>query len=122
MSNNHSIPLNQAVAMTQRFRTNKSLVIAEGYDKNILPICETFDRSIIDNLMSTPRCTAFRIYYGMSDDLLIHAILVAVDGSGADILPAINYPGGSTGNNPDIGEVGQLCPPVCPPASPLNTA
>ncbi len=95
--------------MTQRFRANKSLLLTEGYDKNILQL-RTFDRSIIDNLMTTPRCTAFRIYYGMSGDLFIHAILIAVDGTGADILPAIDYPGGSTGNNPDIAEVGQLCP------------
>ncbi len=117
MSN--SIPLSKAVAMTTLYRQNKNSVIATGYDPNILPLAETFDASSVANLLSTPGCVTIRVYYGMSEDLYLHAILVAVDQNGADILPATDSQGGGTGE-PDILDEGKRCPPICGPSSPLN--
>ncbi len=112
MSSQHAISLNQAAAMTQLFRDNKEQILGPPYQgKNILVICETFNRDIFDEILATTGCSGIRIYYGMNDDLTVHAVLVATDNNSADILPAA---GGT------IGEVGIPCPPVCPPPSRLN--
>lgn len=115
MSN--SIPLSQAVAMTTLYRTSKNNIIATGYDTNILPLAETFEAPSVSNLLSTAGCVSLRVYYGMSEDLYLHAILVAVDENGADILPVGNT-GGS--NDADVLEEAKRCPPYCGPTSPLN--
>jgi len=118
MSN--SIPLSLAVAMTGRYRTNKNSILTSGSDTDILPISETFEAASVANLLSTPGCASIRVYYGMSEDLYLHAIMVAVDESGADILPASDYAAGSTGNNPDVVDEGKRCPPNCDAPSLLN--
>jgi hypothetical protein len=118
MSN--SIPLSQAVDMTARYRQNKTGILAQGADPNILPVCETFDASSIANILAVQGCASVRIYYGMSDNLYLHAIIVAVDANDADILP----PDGTettTATNAEIEEEARRCPPICPPSSPLNS-
>lgn len=116
----HSIPLSQAVEMTARYRQNKDTILAPGYDNNILAIAETFEAPAITNLLSTPGCASIRVYYGMSEDLYLHAILVAADENGADILPSADYGLGATETNPDIVEEGKRCPPYCGTSSLLN--
>jgi hypothetical protein len=118
MSN--SIPLSQAVEMTSRYRLNKNSVLATGSDTDILPIAETFEAASVANLLTTPGCESIRVYYGMSEDLYLHAIMVAVDENGADILPSVDYVKGTAGNNPDIVEEGKRCPPYCDLGSVLN--
>ena len=118
MSN--SIPLSQAVAMTSLYRLNKDSVLDAMADKDILPISETFEAASVANLLSTPGCTSIRVYYGMSEELYLHAIMVAVDENDEDILPSVDYVKGTSGNNPDIIEEGKRCPPVCPVSSLLN--
>jgi hypothetical protein len=117
----HEISLDQAIKMTTLYREMKSTVIAPSYQNTgILCFSETFNKAAIDKLMQTPNAAALRIYYGMSEDLKLHAILVAVNEDGQDILPSAD----STITSEEDGiivEEGQKCPPICPdPPSPLN--
>lgn len=121
----HAISLDQAVAMTTLYRQNRENILQPQYQfQNILAICETFNKSDIQKLLNENGCEGFRIYYGMSADLQVHAILVGVDSTGADILlPSANDQGNGVkdGGDGDILEDGQRCPTYCPPDSPLNS-
>jgi len=112
----HQISLEEAVSLTTRYRNNRMSILNEEYsqDTNLLPLCETFDKTAVQTLLSSEACKSFRIYYGMNEDLSIHAVLVGVDDNGADILPV--------GADPSFQllENSVRCPPNCPPASPLN--
>jgi hypothetical protein len=115
----HFISLEEAAAMTSRYRTNKSSVVKTVYESsNILAICETFDRIAFDTILSKSNCESVRIYYGMDEELKVHAIIVAVDGSGEDILPVGLL---STEGESGIIENGNRCPELCPPPSSLNS-
>ena len=118
MPNNHFISLPAAAAMTALYREERENILATSYkNQNILPLSETFDRAIIDAILGQEGCTGFRIYYGMSEDYLVHAILVGVNEDNEDILPSIN----SLLEATDIvGEQSVRCPEDCPPPSPLN--
>ncbi|GAA4337836.1 hypothetical protein [Flaviaesturariibacter amylovorans] len=113
---NHEITLDEAIDLTKRFRTLRPTVLNPLYEAiDILPTCETFDREAVQALLNAnPDCASFRIYYGMTDDLKVHAVLVAADANGADLLPA-------PGNENVILEGSQRCPNTCPPASSLNS-
>jgi hypothetical protein len=109
---NHLIPLITAEAMTKLLRDNRNAILSGEYqDRDILPICETFDADSIRSILDQDNCTSLRIYYGMDTNLKIHAILVGADSSGEDIL--------TTGVEV-IMEDSVRCPTTCPPASPLN--
>ena len=109
------ISLQQAIDMTTLYRQQKENILEPAYkNQNIQPRCETFDRATLDTLLAKPDCVSIRIYYGMDASLKVHAILVAVDNKGNDILPASGMGG------MDIVEDGQRCPVDCPPPSPLN--
>jgi hypothetical protein len=123
---NHFIPVEKASQMTKRHRDNKEKILHDDFkSKNILPICETFNKDLFVRLCSQPGCAGIRIYYGMDSDLKIHAVVVAVDDTGADILPSVSpggsiHPDGGGGGGTGTGEEGQMCPPTCPAGSPLN--
>ena len=124
MSNGSSagrfIPLSEAVEMTTRYRQNKDQVINPEYaHQDILAICDKFDRSIFETLISKTNCSAIRIYYGMDETLKIHPIVVAVNENDEDILPVSGL--SSTLDSDDTGEDSLRCPPWCPPPSPLNS-
>lgn len=107
---NHEISLQAAIEMTTRYRANKP---------TDFPVCETFEMAAIRKLLATPGCVSLRIYYGMKKDLEAHAILVAVNSSGEDILPkgdALSL----ADEEAIILEDSYRCPPLCPPGSPLN--
>lgn len=122
-SGSHEISLETAEAMTRRYRTHMEQVLDPEYRyKEVLAICETFDLSVLKGLQGVTGAAAFRIYYGMSEDLKVHAILVAVDAEGKDILPAA--PKMSIEGDPGGGvlyEDSVRCPTTCPPASSLNS-
>ncbi|RYY19353.1 MAG: hypothetical protein EOO04_22210 [Chitinophagaceae bacterium] len=103
--------------MTTLFQANRESMLEMSYrGKNVLPVSETFHREAIEALLNVDGCAAIRIYYGQDEDDEMHAILVAVDDSNEDILPqALNEE-----DEPVIIEVGQRCPPSCPPSSALN--
>ena len=107
----HQISLAEAVDMTTLYRANRP----ENF-----PICETFEKAAIERLLNQTSAVSFRIYYGMKTDMSVHAILVAADSSGADILPSSSN---SLTEGDDDGEIldeSVRCPVNCPPDSPLN--
>lgn len=113
------ITLTEAAAMTLRYRqNNESILTATVKNKNVLPLSETFERAAIEALLSKPSCTALRLYYGMDEELKIHAIIVGSDASNTDILP----PATVSADEEDgyIIEQAIRCPPTCPNDSPLN--
>jgi hypothetical protein len=122
MPTNHFISLQTGIDMTTLYRQEKENILATAYkNQNILPISETFDRAAIDTLLAETGCAAVRIYYGMSEDLLIHAIIVGVDENNEDILPSeANVLSNSVETDESILEQGVRCPEDCAPPSPLN--
>ena len=114
------ISLNDAIIMASRYRQERENILAEPFkNQDILPLSETMDREVIQTLIDKSGCAHLRIYYGMDEELKVHAIFVPVDSNNADILPvAINY---STTGGKDAGEYAVRCPPICPPGSPLNS-
>jgi hypothetical protein len=117
---NHFIPLEEAVNMTTRFRQHHDELLKEEYKgRNILCKSETFDKEAIAALLVNTDCTRIRIYYGMDEEMKVHAILVGVNASDEDILdplPSILPSGEAV-----IVETGVRCPDYCPPDSPLNS-
>lgn len=116
----HFISLTEAADMTARYRQYREQILATAYkNQNILPICETFDRSEIDTILGKSGCDSLRIYYGMDTAYKVHAVIVGADTNGADILPA----GTSLTTTEDdyIAERGFRCPDQCPPDSDLNS-
>lgn len=107
----HQISLSEAVEMTALYRKNRP----ENF-----PVCETFDKEAIVRLLSQPTAAGFRIYYGMKPDLSVHAILVASDSNGNDILPASAGEASVSAADGEILEDSVRCPVTCPPDSPLN--
>jgi hypothetical protein len=109
------ITLTSAASMAASYRTNKETILASAYqNQNILAVCETFDRSQIDDILAQSGCTGLRIYYGMDSNDKVHAILVGVDSNEADII----FPGT---DDSLIAEQGKRCPTDCPPSSDLNS-
>ena len=120
MPTNHSISLQTGIDMTTLYRQQKENILATAYQNlNVLPLCETFDRGAIDALLEQAGCTAFRIYYGMDENYLVHAILVAVNENNEDILPSTQV-SLTTAEEDLIMEQSYRCPEDCPPPSPLN--
>ena len=115
----HFISLAEAVDMTSRYRSNKEGILGTNYrNLNILPVCETFDRAAFDSLLSKEGCDQVRIYYWMDSNLKIHAIIVAADAEGADLLPSTSL---NEDEEYDIIDRANRCPDLCPPASALNS-
>ena len=120
MPTDQLISLQAGIDMTTLYRQEKENILATDYkDQNILPISETFDRDAVDAVMQQEGCVALRIYYGMTEDFLVHAILVGVNADNEDILPSTSNLTSSTDGD-ILAEQGIRCPPDCAPASPLN--
>lgn len=118
----HYISLAQFQEWKARYSQNTNTILAPAYQgKNILATSELFNVEAISALVAVPGCAAIRIYYGMDTDLTVHAMLVAADKNGMDILPpggaAVSGTGANFSKNPGdppIVEDGQRCPPFCP--------
>lgn len=105
---NYTIPLQVAREMTGVYRSEKENILkSEFQDKNILCNCETFDRAPFDTILGMSNCTAIRIYFGMTAELKVRAIVVGVDENNNDILP-------DGDNAAVIIEEGRPCPDFCP--------
>ena len=119
---NNFISLAQAIAMTTTYRKNKEVILDPKYQgQDILPICETFDRSAFDALLAEADCTYIRVYLGMDEDLKLRVIAVGANSKNEDILPPAGQTkldGGDGGGV--IVEEGVRCPVICPPSSGLN--
>jgi len=117
---NNFITLAQGIAMTKLYRAEKENILAPEYKgKDILPICETFDRAAFETLLGETDCAYIRVYLGMGEDLQIRVIAVGADSKQRDILPASGAGLGDGDGN--IVEDGMRCPTVCPPPSDLNS-
>lgn len=123
----HRISLPQAIDMTTRFRQNRTSILLPQYaGADILARCETFDKSAFDWFLSNTDCVSIRIYYGMSPNLQVHAIIVGADSNGNDLLPddgtirLKEAVAAADDDEPPILEDGARCPIECPPDSPLN--
>ena len=110
-TNHHEISLQTAIDMTTLYRANRPAQF---------PLCETFEKEAVHKLLATEGCVSLRIYYGMKENKNVDALLVAVNSSGEDILPAATNSIEAT-NGPIILEDGLRCPDDCPPKSPLNS-
>ena len=110
-TNHHEISLQTAIDMTTLYRTNRPAQF---------PLCETFEKEAVHKLLAIKGCASLRVYYGMKEDGNVDAILVAVNSSGEDILPAITNSIEAT-DELIILEDGLRCPDYCPPKSPLNS-
>ena len=106
----HFITRSQASQMTAIFKSRKTTILDPAFHTaDVLPTCETFDRSAIEALLAQPGCTQLRIYYGMDSSLSVHAIMVGVDENDDDLLP-----GGPDDENEQIVETARRCPFICP--------
>ena len=111
---NHAISLQKAIEMTTRFRTEIKVIFKPEYSGvDILPLSETYKKSIFDELGRHEECVAIRAYLGMDKNNHVRLIFVGVDDDNNDILSGSNEQGGY------IFEYGQRCPPICG-VSPLN--
>ena len=111
---NHDITLHEAIEMTMRYRTEmQSMLKPEFSHIGVLPICETFKKSVFEHLVTISGSVAIRSYLGMDSNNLVRLLFVGVDDNNNDILSSTNEESGY------IFEYGQRCPPICI-ASPLN--
>jgi hypothetical protein len=112
----HFISLETGVGMTSLYRSNREAILGTGYTgRDLLPLSESFERDPFDTVLAIDGCVGLRIYYGMGEDLKVHAIIVGYNEAGEDILP----------EEEDVEELlierGNRCPDICPGISPLNT-
>lgn len=121
LGDDHSISLDEAKKMTRKFRELKDKIVRdEFHGKNVIPVCESFDRAVFDILLRREDCKGVRIYYGMKEDSYkLHAVIVGFDAEGKDLLPIKGI--AMDGFDPPIIENGRPCPEYCPPDSDLNT-
>jgi hypothetical protein len=118
----HFISLPTAEAMTALYRANRDAILQSQYQgADLLPVCETFDRAAFDVVLARTGCKGIRVYYGMTEDLKIHAIIVGVDANNQDMLPPATLASSAEADDDYIIEKGNRCPDLCPPDSPLNT-
>jgi hypothetical protein len=114
----HYITLAQFELMKNAYSTNKETILADPYKgKNILCTSELFNIEAVKVLSAVVGCKGMRIYYGMDDGLLVHAMMVAVDSNGIDILPdsGATFANGTTLAGGGVAlEEGKRCPPDCP--------
>jgi len=62
-----------------------------------------------------------RIYSGLTTAMAYRSIIVGVNAQNEDILPEAPPPAdGTSDGTGGIAEDGLVCPPYCPPQSPLN--
>lgn len=116
----HYISLETAIDMTALYRDEKENILATAYQSQaILPLSETFNKDAFEKLIETTGAEAIRLYYGMDENLKVHAVFVAVNGDNEDILPP-ETPSEFPANDGKILESGQRCPTICPPESELN--
>jgi len=115
------ISLAQGIEMTSTYRKEMENILAPLFKgKDILPVCETFDRASFETLLAETDATYIRIYLGMDKDLKIKIIAVAANSKNVDILPSA-APAALDGDDGNIVEDGVRCPTICPPPSDLNT-
>lgn len=114
----HSIPVKEAKEMTKLFRESRDIIlIPELRGKDILSICETFNRESFDRILRQEACVAVRIYFGMTPEKKVRVIAVGVDKDNNDLLPdstSTSTRDAELPPPPPPTEQGAPCPPYCP--------
>jgi hypothetical protein len=109
------ISLKQAVGMTSDYRNNKDSILAGGIPPDVLPICETYEKSDFETLLNQPGCVKVRVYFGMKEGKAISTVIVGVNSDNEDMVSP---------TNPDYTDIilddAERCPNMCPPPSVLN--
>ena len=73
--------------MTTLYRAQMDTILADEYKgQDILAKSELFSKEQVEKLLANPGCSQLRVYYGMSQDLKVHALLVGVNDRGEDML------------------------------------
>lgn len=120
----HHISRKEAIEQIGRYKKDKNKLLADAYKhKNVLPTCETFARSAMEDLLAQPGCAYIRVYYALNEKDDVHLVLVGADKDGRDIVPATDTTMALLSTSGDEGviiENGVRCPSDCPPPSPLN--
>ena len=112
------ISLSEAVAMTTLYRTNREAILDSYYqNQNILPLSESFEREVFDEILSHTGCVGIRVYFGMDENNKVHVIFVGYNSEDEDMVTETN----SLTEGDEIAERGVRCPDICPPSSPLNS-
>lgn len=125
---NQFIPLDQAAKMTRKYRENRENMLTPTYQgKNVLAICETFDREEFDKVLAQEGCVGLRIYLGMSEDLQVKSVICGVNAKNEDMIPDTTAASKSSSasttsgdENSQIIDQARRCPDDCPPDSALN--
>ena len=105
---NHDICLEEAIELTTRFRANiQSMMKPEYAAIGALPICETFKKSIFNDLAAVDGG-----FISVANNQ-VRLLFVGVDDENNDILADTHDETGY------IFEYGQRCPPICK-VGPLN--
>ncbi len=119
MSNGSFISLQQAIDMTTSYRNQREKMLEPSYrDQGVLPTCETFDKTLVQQVLDQDQCVSFRVYFGMDNNKQVRTILVGVNADGKDILPEKSD--AAAGEEGLIVDIAARCPPFCPPPSALN--
>ena len=115
------ITLANASQMTTTFRQNREAILASNYqNQDILPICETFEKSHIEAILAQTGCVGMRMYPGMGTDLKMHAIFVGVNENDEDMIQVPNQTLTEDDDDGILVQGGVRCPEICPPESDLN--
>ncbi len=99
----HFISKDEAKKMIAVYKEHKNRDL-NMKSKEIFALTESFDAEAFRILLARPGVKRIRVYYGMSDDLRLHAIIVGVDANNVDMLDGVD----------SILERGVVCPPLCP--------
>lgn len=120
MSTIHFVTLDDAKALTTNFQSKKEQILDAAFQgQEVLPTCETFERSAFDALLAQTGVEKIRIYLGMDSNNKVKMVIAGVDSGDNDMLPQTSstvVPGENI-----ILEMGTRCPTLCPPASDLNS-
>lgn len=106
------ITLSEAQEMIASYQDIRTDMLKSAYSSDVLPICITFTKAEIMDLLAQDGAHYLRVYYGVDGEQnLIENILVAADQNGEDIIPEEEY---------ILIDKGIRCPTNCPPSSPLT--
>jgi hypothetical protein len=95
---NHSITLQDAAAMTKKYRDTVGTTFLAGY----------FGKTAISNIINQAACVGIRIYNARKTTGEFNFVLVGVKSDGEELY------------DDQLAEQTWACPPYCPNASPLN--
>jgi hypothetical protein len=129
---NHQISADFAALMVKKYkRFRRKMIQAKNTDgvcpSNApdLPLCLTYNKTAIHNLLKTPSCTAIRIYLAINDNGQLTLVMVGVDATGENMLDDKSTSSAkaskaiSKATSVALLDEGQASPPYPPPSNGL---